>query len=214
MVNTKTEEHFFNFTQNALINLYISISGEKSFIKKEKRNSLIKKYCERNIKLSIHKPIKQHIKKIILHCKKGNDVEDRLNMIVADYLKSVHRASMNDVDRLMKMLTFIETKCGIKSKLNHEDDSADSESDVIYILAEQIENGFDDSGKQISPIILCIEHENIEINLKAVIEELGLFKAERKIEKEKQNSIIVTYTIHPYYLKNTTATNKPLNKVE
>lgn len=201
MLTPESNDLMFNFSQNVLLKVYIEATYSKKYLPLKARNKIIKDYCDLNLKRLINKPIKNQIKLAIAHCKKGSNVEQRLASIVAQHTKLKNKLNLNDCAKLYGLLSLLQSKHGINNGITH-DGSEPCAFDTIYILADQIDAGFDDDGKQITPINFSIENKHIKLDLKEEIEKIGLFNVEREIIKEDENTCLNLYTIHPVRLKN------------
>lgn len=197
----ESNELMFNFAQNVLLNVYFKASDSKKYIPLKKRNKIIRDYCDLNINKEENKLIKSQIKRIIVHAKKGINVELKISEIVNQHLANKNKLKLNDCDKLYKLLSFLELKHGIPSRLVGESDKC--EFNTVYILPEQVELGFDDNGIQITPIYISIDMNNAKLDLKEEVEKTGLFNLELDSKKESKSSTLYLYKLHPTRLKST-----------
>ncbi len=95
-------------------------------------------------------------------------------------------------EKLYSLLVFLYDQEGIESRLF--DELQQAEKDVLYMLEEHIELGFDADNNQVSPLSLLIESERAP-ELVPVINSHGCFIAEMKEWNATTNQAHIL--IHP-----------------
>lgn len=168
---------FLDLTSNALLHLYSHVERSKKFIPRDKRNYLLVSYLKPKIKDKKYKPIKSDIKRMIKIGRTKNGLLEmklvELNQMACD----LYNKTSNDTARLYDLLNFLFDEHKISSVLYDKNETI--KSDVIYIIKEHIEYGFNDNGDQITPISMMIQSEDAPL-LVDIINKHGLFSAKMK----------------------------------
>ncbi len=110
----------------------------------------------------------------------------------------LHRLAMelfdnvNHLQYLFDLLNLLESEHGYRSQLCNENEVPIV--DVIYLLQDHIEYCFNENGKQIAPVSMLFESENV-LSLVDLINKTGLFCAEvKEFNKTKKQAHIL---LHP-----------------
>ena len=97
-----------------------------------------------------------------------------------------------DAQHLFNLLTIIESGLGFKSRFFSNPSDTQRVPNIIYMLQEQVENGFIESGEQVAPVSLFLESDDIT-KLVDLINDTGLFlaKMEQHNLATKQGHIVL-----------------------
>ncbi len=87
------------------------------------------------------------------------------------------RTELVGAEKLYNLLVFLYDEEGIESRLFEE--RMEPEEGILYMLDEQIEHGFNDAHKQVTPLSMLIQLEKAP-ELIDVINRHGVFVAEMK----------------------------------
>lgn len=102
------------------------------------------------------------------------------------------RTKLVGAEKLYNLLVHLYDTEGIESRLFEEGSQA--ESGILYMLEEQIEHGFDQEHKQITPLSMLIQSEQAPELINS-INAHGLFIAEMKECNAKSNQAHIL--VHP-----------------
>ncbi len=102
------------------------------------------------------------------------------------------RTKLVGAEKLYNLLVHLYDTEGIESRLFEEGSQA--ESGILYMLEEQIEHGFDQEHKQITPLSMLIQSEQAPELINS-INAHGLFIAEMKEWNAKSNQAHIL--VHP-----------------
>ena len=162
---------------NALLHLYCQIAITERFVPIAQRNTIINRFLKPKIKDLRYKTIKGDIKIMVqIGQRPGGNIEVKLHELREMAMECKNR--MNGAQHLYGLLNHLFDDHGFDSRLFNNEEI--TEKEVIYIIAEHLENCFD-LDKQIAPISLCIQFEkNTPDMLLAVINNTSLFIAEVK----------------------------------
>ncbi|MGX9459540.1 DUF2913 family protein (plasmid) [Photobacterium damselae subsp. damselae] len=154
-MNKEHYHHLLSSTvENALLHLYCHVSSSTRMIPTPKRNLVLCKYLKPKIKHPKYKIIKNELKRMVFAGQQPNgNLEAKLNELhqVALY----HQAKTHNAQHLYDLLNTLYDKHCIDSRLFDPNDP--SLPDVIYILQEHLEHCFESHGRQVAPISLLIE---------------------------------------------------------
>ena len=90
--------------------------------------------------------------------RKGGDLEqglDELNTMVQEHYKHLSHA-----DDLYVALNHAYEQVGVESRLDHVDKS--KQEDILYMAAQEIEEGFDDNSLQLRPLKMVIKTNKLD----------------------------------------------------
>lgn len=105
--------------------------------------------------------------------KRGGNLEIRLHKLNSQ----ANRTKLVGAEKLYNLLVHLYDAEGIESKLYEEGNEA--EPGILYMLEEQIEHGFDQEHKQVTPLSMLIQSERGP-EIVDVINAHGLFVSEIK----------------------------------
>lgn len=105
--------------------------------------------------------------------KRGGNLEIRLHKLNSQ----ANRTKLVGAEKLYSLLIHLYDAEGIESRLYEEGNKA--EPGILYMLEEQIEHGFDQEDKQVTPLSMLIQLERAP-EIVDVINAHGLFLAEMK----------------------------------
>lgn len=117
--------------------------------------------------------------------RKTGNLEARLN----ELNKQANQTLSAGTDRLFNLLSHLQS-LGFESQLFEQGSTA--EADVLYMLEEQIEHGFDDGHQQVAPLSMLIQSERAQELIDA-INNHGMFIAEMQewnVEKKQAHILI------------------------
>lgn len=170
----------FNYYSNlntlivhALLHLHFQISSTTRFVPVAKRNEILIKFLKPKLAEKSLANIKKDIKLMLAVARrKSGNLEIRLN----ELNQQANQTLSAGTDRLFNLLGHLQS-LGFESQLFEEGSTA--EADVLYMIEEQIEHGFDDEHKQITPLSMLIQSERAQ-ELINTINDHGMFIAEMK----------------------------------
>lgn len=176
---------------NSLLHLYFNVSSTTRFTPVHRRNDILVRFIKEKSKVMRYRPLKTEIKRMLLLGKnKNGNLESRL--------LELHRLAMelfdnvNHLQYLFDLLNLLESEHGYRSQLCNENEVPIV--DVIYLLQDHIEYCFNEHGKQIAPVSMLFESENV-LSLIDIINKTGLFFAEvKEFNETKQQAHIL---LHP-----------------
>ncbi|MGR5178875.1 DUF2913 family protein [Vibrio mediterranei] len=158
---------------HALLHLHFQISSTTRFVPVTKRNEILIKFLKPKLADKSLSNIKKDIKLMLTVARrKTGNLEVRLN----ELNKQANQTLSAGTDRLFNLLVHLQS-LGFESQLFEEDSTA--EADVLYMLEEQIEHGFDDGHQQVAPLSMLIQSERVQELIDA-INHHSLFIAEMK----------------------------------
>lgn len=105
--------------------------------------------------------------------KQGGNLEMRLY----DLNSKSNRTKLVGAEKIYSLLVHLYDVEGIESRLFEE--GSEAEANILYMIEEQIEHGFDQQNKQIAPLSMLIQLERAP-ELIDSINQHGLFLAEMK----------------------------------
>jgi hypothetical protein len=181
---------------NALLHLYCQVAITERFVPIAQRNTILSRFLKPKIKNTHYKIIKGDIKRMVLIGQRpGGNIEfklEELRQVAMEY-----KNKMNNAKNVYDLLTYLFDDHGFDSRLFDNDEI--TEKEVIYIIADHLENCFELDGQQIAPISLCIQFEkNTPDMLLALINNTSLFIAELKeYNVSSQDAHILLYPINP-----------------
>ncbi len=163
-----------NVITHALLHLLCKVSSTQRFVPVTTRNEILIKYLKPKLNDRSLSNIKKDIKLMLnVARKKGGNLEMR-----RDQLNSQSsRATLVGAEKLYNLLVHLYDAEGIESRLFEE--GSEAEPNIIYMIEEQIEYGFNQEHKQIAPLSMLIQLERAP-ELISSINAHGLFIAEMK----------------------------------
>ncbi|MEZ9469357.1 DUF2913 family protein [Vibrio lentus] len=174
---------------NTLLHLYMECSDTRRFVPLHQRNAIVMRYLKSLLKKAAYKETRKDIKALIYAGQKGDKLEEQLWR-----LKSLVNNYGNDVENFYGFLNLIESTLAIYSELFKENTAV--VSNRVYLLADHIDNGFDDNGKQVAPIALSVNSSKWK-QIPALAEEHGHFYIEILDSDESKANLYV----HPAAMK-------------
>ena len=163
-----------NVITHALLHLLCKVSSAQRFVPVTTRNEILIKYLKPKLNDRSLSNIKKDIKLMLnVARKKGGNLEMRLNQLNSQS----SRATLVGAEKLYNLLVHLYDAEGIESRLFEE--GSEAEPNIIYMIEEQIEYGFNQEHKQIAPLSMLIQLERAP-DLISSINAHGLFIAEMK----------------------------------
>ncbi|MDK9783722.1 DUF2913 family protein [Vibrio sp. B172a] len=163
-----------NVITHALLHLLCKVSSTQRFVPVTTRNEILIKYLKPKLSDRSLSNIKKDIKLMLnVARKKGGNLEMRLNQLNSKSSK----ATLVGAEKLYNLLVHLYDAEGIESRLFEE--GSEAEPNIIYMIEEQIEYGFNQEHKQIAPLSMLIQLERAP-ELIDSINAHGLFIAEMK----------------------------------
>lgn len=178
---------------NALLNLYLTIAETSRLTPQTKRNEILIRYLKPMIKDKRYQSSKKEIRSLLVVGRtKICDLEAKL--VELRNLSLSYDKTATNARCLFNLLTIIESVQGLPSRFLNDLNDTLQAPNVIYLLKEQVENGFIESGKQVAAISLFLESDVVP-HLVDAINDTKLFQA--KIQQHnllrKQGHIV----LHP-----------------
>lgn len=159
---------------HSLLHLLCKVSATKRHVPVNTRNEILVKYLKPKLADKSLSNVKKDIKLMLTVArKKGGNLEMKLHELNAQ----ANRTKLVGAEKLYNLLVFLYDEEGIESRLFEE--GIEPEEGILYMLDEQIEHGFDDAHKQITPLSMLIQLERA-LELIDVINQHGFFVAEMK----------------------------------
>lgn len=163
-----------NVITHALLHLLCKVSSTQRFVPVTTRNEILIKYLKPKLNDRSLSNIKKDIKLMLnVARKKGGNLEMRLDQLNSQS----SRATLVGAEKLYNLLVHLYDAEGIESRLFEE--GSEAEPNIIYMIEEQIEYGFNQEHKQIAPLSMLIQLERAS-ELIGSINAHGLFIAEMK----------------------------------
>lgn len=167
---------FCDVLDNALLHLYLSVAETNRFTPKAKRNEILVRYLKPMIKDMPFKKAKKEIKNLIsLGRVTSCDLEAKLVELYE--LSKRYDQKVTDARQLFNLLTLIDAELTLSTKFLNVLGNEQTLPNTIYMLQEQVENGFVESGEQVAQVSLFLESELVT-RLAEFINSTGLFQAE------------------------------------
>lgn len=141
----------YNFCQNALMHLYISLAGTTRFTPIAARNDILKKYIKPLVKDKECKDIKSDLKRILSIAKKG-DIERCINTLLNELFISDEK--QQTIDKAIHLLAEICEKTGLTVRVSERNDIPDENS--CHLLSEHLFNRINAHGEVIQPLSLLV----------------------------------------------------------
>jgi len=178
-----------NVITHALLHLLCRVAISSRFVPVPARNEILIKFLKPKLTDKSLSNIKKDLKLMInVARRKGGNLEMRLHEL---NLKAT-RTKLVGAEKLYNLLVYLYDTEGIESRLFEEGSQA--ESGILYMLEEQIEHGFDQEHKQITPLSMLMQSEQAPELINS-INAHGLFIAEMKEWNAKSNQAHIL--VHP-----------------
>ncbi len=178
-----------NVITHALLHLLCKVSSTQRFVPVSARNEILIKYLKPKLNDQSLSNIKKDIKLMLnVARKKGRNLEMRLDQLNSQS----NRATLVGAEKLYNLLVHLYDAEGIESRLFEE--GSEAEPNIIYMIEEQIEYGFNQEHKQIAPLSMLIQLERAP-ELISSINAHGLFIAEMKEWNAKTHQAHIL--VHP-----------------
>ena len=163
-----------NVITHALLYLLCKVSSIQRFVPVTTRNEILIKYLKPKLNNRSLSNIKKDIKLMLnVARKKDGNLEMRLDQLNSQS----SRATLVGAEKLYNLLVHLYDAEGIESRLFEE--GSEAEPNIIYMIEEQIEYGFNQEHKQIAPLSMLIQLERAPELINS-INAHGLFIAEMK----------------------------------
>ncbi len=178
-----------NVITHALLHLLCKVSSTQRFVPVTTRNEILIKYLKPKLNDRSLSNIKKDIKLMLnVARKKGGNLEMRLDQLNSQS----SRATLVGAEKLYNLLVHLYDAEGIESRLFEE--GSEAEPNIIYMIEEQIEYGFNQEHKQIAPLSMLIQLERAPELINS-INAHGLFIAEMKEWNAKTHQAHIL--VHP-----------------
>ncbi|WP_077755551.1 DUF2913 family protein [Shewanella psychrophila] len=163
-----------NLVDNALLHLYFSIEETSRFIPMSKRNEILVRYLKPKLKDEHYRQIKSEVRSMLSigRSTKG-DLETKLVEVRNLYQGRDKR--LTDAHKLFDLLKILRCEQGLGNRLVNTNEK--SVPEFIYMLEENVEQGFNQAGDQIAPVSLFLESNKINVVIE-VVKRTGIFSAE------------------------------------
>lgn len=163
-----------NLVTNALLHLLCQVSASQRHVPVSVRNDILIKYLKPKVTNKSLANIKKDIKLMIgVARKKGSNLEMKLYELSSQSKQT----KLFGAEKLYNLLVYLYDEEGLESRLFEE--GSETEPNVIYMLEEQIEHGFDQQHNQTAPLSMLIQSERAQ-ELIGSINQHGFFVAEMK----------------------------------
>ena len=177
---------------NSLLHLYITITETTRLVPVHKRNGILVRYLKPMLKDSRYRRVKNELRSLLStgRSPKGN-LEAQL-LDIRDIGLNVEK-NASDTQNLFTLLESLRCKQGLDSRIIASEKER-MIPDMIYMLREHIENGFNDAGEQLTLLSLLLPSEKISDAIEE-IELTGFFKPLMEhIDRDTQQGHIL---LHP-----------------
>jgi len=142
--NTNYYENLIHVCDTALLNLYITIDINGKFATKGFRNQTLVKFLKPKVKLTDYKALKPDLKAMILIGRSDSLLETKLFEVKQYAHKAIH--SQTDIKKFFALISFLKNKFKFDAKTLDCDTSY--AANTFYLLSEQVDSCFDESGLQ------------------------------------------------------------------
>ncbi len=177
-----------NTVTYALLHLYSQIALTPRFTPKLQRNAMLIKFLKPKLKMKSCALIKSELR-LMLNI--GRNKQQDLEKALIDINQKAQVLHTKGTEKLYSLLNYL-TGEGFPSELFFEGDVA--QPGVVYLLEEHITAGFDESGNQVAPISLLVQHENA-LSIPEVVTRHGCFASEMKEWSSTQHNAHIL--LHP-----------------
>ena len=178
---------------NALLHLYITVSETSRLVPVHRRNEILVRHLKPMLKDRRYRRIKSELRSLL---STGRSAKGNLEVQLIAVLDVALQLELDatGAQKIFKLLEILRYEQGLDSRLVNEKEGR--LPNIIYMLRDHIENGFDEAGKQLGPISLFLESEKIN-GLVEAIEQTKLFSAEmQQINEDKQQGHILLHPVN------------------
>ncbi|SON51563.1 DUF2913 family protein [Vibrio tapetis] len=181
--------HLHDTVTHALLHLFFQISTTTRYVPVNRRNEILIKYLKPKLSDTSLSSIKKDIKLMVNSARKsGGNLEMKLHELNA----LAKQSKLKGAEKLYHLLVCLYDEEGLESRLFEK--GMQTKPGILYLLEEQLEQGFDAEHRQVSPISMLIELERAP-ELIECINRHGLFVAEMKEWNEKTHQAHLL--VHP-----------------
>jgi len=150
--NTNYYENLIHVCDTALLHLYITIDINRKFATNDFRNKTLVKFLKPKVKSAQYKALKADLKAMILIGRSDSLLETKLFEVKQYAHRAMH--SQTDTKKFFALICFLKNKFKFDAKTL---DDVLCETNTLYLLSEQVDSCFDESGLQNSAIKLHIK---------------------------------------------------------
>jgi len=154
--NTNYYKNLIHICDTALLHLYIQIDINGKFATKGFRNQTLVKFLKPKVKLTDYKALKPDLKAMILIGRSDSLLETKLFEVKQYAHKAIH--SQTDIKKFFALIGFLKNKFKFDAKTVDADTSY--KANIFYLLSEQVDSCFDESGLQCKSINLYIKAQS------------------------------------------------------
>ncbi|MCG6357195.1 DUF2913 family protein [Vibrio fluvialis] len=159
---------------HALLHLFMEVSATPRFVPVSKRNDILVRYLKHKLNARHGHQFKKDIKAMIQLGRRANGNLEAKLLWLHD---SMTMAKTTDMAKLHALLVYLNEYVGVESEVFLEGQEASP--DLLYMLEEQIQHGFNDHKQQVAPLSMLIQSDQAH-RLESVVNEHGGFIAETK----------------------------------
>ncbi|MBU2969877.1 DUF2913 family protein [Pseudoalteromonas sp. C2R02] len=163
-LNTNYYKNLIHVCDTALLHLYIHIDINGKFATKDFRNQTLVKFLKPKVKLAQYKALKPDLKAMILIGRSDSLLEKKLFEVKQYANKAIHCQS--DIKKFFALIIFLKNKFKFDAKTLDSDTSY--AANTFYLLSEQVDICFDQSGLQCKSINLYIKTQSYKQALFAI----------------------------------------------
>ncbi len=153
-----------SFASNTLIHLYMQCNKLGRNPPLAWRNEQLIRYLKPLVKLPKNKPIKSHIKTLLIAARAGKNVEVQLQELL-----KLSTDMQNGVNQFYELLCLLQDEFGLITV--KQDSDAPIEAERIEVNSKNIESAFDEQGIQVGTITLRI-HSNRWLEVESFITQM------------------------------------------
>lgn len=152
-----------NIVDNSLLHLYMNIADSGKFVTVPARNKIIKTFLTPKLKVTEHRLVKSEVKKILRAAKSKKGNLEGLLVKMCDALGKI--AKTTQLHHLVALLDLLFEEHQIDTKFT----SGESlESDVLYILNDDIKVTFTRDGEQMMPLPMIIKSKRTSLFIETI----------------------------------------------
>ncbi|MBY8195261.1 DUF2913 family protein, partial [Vibrio fluvialis] len=132
---------------HALIHLFMEVSATPRFVPVSKRNDILVRYLKHKLNARHGPQFKKDIKAMI---QLGRSPNGNLEAKLLGLHDSMTMANTTDMAKLHALLLYLNERLGVESEVFLE--GQEPSPDILYMLEEQIQHGFNDHKQQVAPL--------------------------------------------------------------